>query len=116
MPSDEQTPASGEISRLVEHLFRHEAGRMVAALTGIFGPEHLTLAEDVVQEALARALQTWPFYGVPANPPAWIMRASRNLALDAVRRQKIFRDKEQEIVRLIESRIPEPEAGVFSEQ
>jgi len=89
---------------------------MVAALTGIFGPEHLTLAEDVVQEALARALQTWPFYGVPANPPAWIMRASRNLALDAVRRQKIFRDKEQEIVRLIESRIPEPEAGVFSEQ
>src|SRR5207247_1938291 len=41
---------------------------MVATLTRIFGLEHLTLAEDVVQEALARALQTWPFYGVPKNP------------------------------------------------
>ena len=83
---------------MVEHLFRHEAGKMVAILTRIFGLEHLTLAEDVVQEALARALQTWPFYGVPQNPAAWIMRASRNLALDAVRREKTFRDKEAQIV------------------
>ena len=45
---------------------------MVATLTRIFGIEHLSLAEDVVQEALARALQTWPFYGVPKNPSAWI--------------------------------------------
>ncbi len=59
-----------EVSRVVEHLFRHEAGKMVATLTGIFGIEHLTLAEDVVQEALARASQTWPFYGVPKNPAA----------------------------------------------
>ena len=54
-----------EVSQLVEHLFRREAGKMVAILTGIFGIEHLNLAEDVVQEALSRALQTWPFYGVP---------------------------------------------------
>jgi RNA polymerase sigma factor (sigma-70 family) len=91
-----------EISQIVEHLFRHESSKMVATLTGIFGIEHLTLAEDVVQEALARALQTWPFYGVPENPAAWIMRASRNLALDVVRRQKVFRDKEPEIIRLME--------------
>src|SRR5437867_2876442 len=95
-------PPPGEVSQVVEHLFRHEAGKMVATLTRIFGLEHLTLAEDVVQEALARALQTWPFYGVPKNPAAWIMRASRNLALDVVRRQKVFRDKQPEIVHLIE--------------
>jgi len=83
---------------------------MVATLTGIFGIEHLTLAEDVVQEALARALQTWPFYGVPENPAAWIMRASRNLALDVVRREKRFRDKEPEIIRLIEESPATPEA------
>src|SRR5437667_8961999 len=94
-----QEPAAREISQVVEHLFRHEAGKMVATLTRIFGVEHLTLAEDVVQEALARALQTWPFYGVPKNPSAWIMRASRNLALDVVRRQKVFRDKDGEIIR-----------------
>ena len=89
---------------------------MVATLTGIFGIEHLTLAEDVVQEALARALQTWPFYGVPQNPAAWIMRTSRNLALDVVRRQKVFRDKEPEIIRLVEDREPESPAVIFPEQ
>src|SRR5512146_3473485 len=87
-------PPSGDVTRVVEHLFRHESGKMVAILTRIFGIEHLSLAEDVVQETLARALQTWPFYGVPQNPAAWILRAARNLALDVVRRQKTFREKE----------------------
>ncbi|MCA9810141.1 MAG: sigma factor, ECF subfamily protein, partial [Candidatus Dadabacteria bacterium] len=45
---------------MVEHCFRHEAGKMVSTLTRIFGARHINLAEDVVQEALARALQTWP--------------------------------------------------------
>lgn len=90
------------VSQVVEHLFRHESAKIVATLTRIFGIEHLPLAEDVVQETLARALRTWPFYGVPQNPAAWMMRASRNLALDAVRRQKVFRDKESQIVQLIE--------------
>ena len=100
---------------MVEHLFRHEAGKMVATLTGIFGIEHLTLAEDVVQEALARALQTWPFYGVPKNPAAWIMRASRNLAVDVVRREKIFRDKEPEIIRLMDRPGPSFDEAIFSQ-
>jgi len=88
---------------------------MVATLTRIFGIEHLTLAEDVVQETLGRALQTWPFYGIPENPAAWIMRASRNLALDAVRRQKVFREKEAEIVALMEQSHPAPDESAFSE-
>jgi len=91
------------VSQLVEHLFRHESAKMVAMLTRIFGIEHLNLAEDVVQEALGRALQTWPYRGIPENPSAWIMRASRNLALDVIRREKVFRGKEAEIARLIEA-------------
>src|SRR5947208_2229530 len=86
---------------------------MVAMLTGIFGVEHLQLAEDVVQEALARAMQTWPFHGVPQNPSAWIMRASRNLALDVVRRQKTFRDKESEIVRIMDRPEASPDETVL---
>jgi RNA polymerase sigma factor (sigma-70 family) len=95
---------SESVSQLVEHLFRHESAKMVATLTRIFGIEHLSLAEDVVQEALGRALQTWPYRGVPENPSAWIMRASRNLALDVIRREKVFRGKEAEITRLVETR------------
>src|SRR5262245_50106874 len=102
--TDNDQTVPGEISEAVEHLFRHESGKMVAILTRIFGIEHLSLAEDVVQEALARALQTWPYYGIPQNPSAWIMRVSRNLALDVVRREKVFREKEVEIAALIEQR------------
>jgi RNA polymerase sigma-70 factor (ECF subfamily) len=104
------------VSQLVEHLFRHESAKMVATLTRIFGIEHLTLAEDVVQEALGRALETWPYRGIPENPSAWIMRASRNLALDVIRREKVFRGKEAEIARLIESSASATtEAVTFSE-
>lgn len=107
--------ASPEMSQLLEHLFRHEAGKMVAILIRIFGLEHLSLAEDVVQEALVRALRTWPFYGVPTNPSAWLMRTSRNLALDVVRREKVFRDKQAEIVHLMERPNLAPDASVFTE-
>ena len=88
---------------------------MVAILTRIFGIEHLNLAEDVVQEALVRALQTWPFYGVPKNPSAWIMRASRNLALDVVRRRKVFQNKQAEIIRLMDRNGTTPDEAIFSE-
>ena len=101
---------------MVEHLFRHESGKMVATLARIFGLEHLSLAEDVVQEALARALQTWPFYGIPQNPAAWIMRASRNLALDVVRRESIFKGKEEQIICAMEQSGSRSVAPVASEQ
>ncbi len=89
---------------------------MIAILTRMFGVEHLSLAEDVVQESLARALQTWPFYGVPKNPSAWIMRASRNLALDVVRRRKIFQNKQAEIIHLMDRDGIAPDEAIFSEE
>src|SRR6476620_7353396 len=103
------------VSQLIEHLFRHESAKMVATLTRIFGIEHLNLAEDVVQEALGRALQTWPYRGIPENPSAWIMRASRNLALDVIRREKVFPATAPDIARLIEAGgSSTPEAVMFS--
>ena len=103
------------VSQLVEHLFRHESAKMIATLTRIFGIEHLSLAEDVVQEALSRALETWPYRGIPEKPSAWIMRASRNLALDVIRRQKSFRAKEAEIAQLMERDGSAGETATFSE-
>jgi RNA polymerase sigma-70 factor (ECF subfamily) len=49
-----------------EHLFRHKAGRLVSALTRIFGVHNLALAEDVVQDAFCRALEVWRVRG-PAD-------------------------------------------------
>src|SRR5215510_8826043 len=84
---------------LVDHLFRHQAGRMIATLTRIFGPRHIDLAEEVVQEALVKALQQWPYRGVPENPLAWLIQAAKNRALDLLRREASLREKSEEIVR-----------------
>ena len=67
-----------------DHLFRREAGRMVATLTRIFGVHNLALAEDVVQDAFCRALEVWKFRGVPENPSAWLMATAKNRALDVL--------------------------------
>ena len=74
---------------LVDELFRHRYARMVAGLCRVLGPSRLDLVEDVVQEALLRALRVWPAEGVPEKPEAWVFRVARNLALDTLRRQKI---------------------------
>ncbi len=104
------TQPGGEISRLAEHLFRHEAGKLISVLTGLFGVERLQLAEDVVQEALLRALQTWPYYGVPQNPAAWITQTAKNLALDVIRREKVFWTKQLDIAASVERGLAGPGA------
>jgi RNA polymerase sigma-70 factor (ECF subfamily) len=112
-----QVPSPSEVPQVVEHFFRHEAGRIVSTLTRIFGIEHLNRAEDVVQETLVRALQTWPYYGIPRNPSAWITQVAKNLALDLIRREKTFRNKEAEIIRLMEQGSVDPTAenSVFTD-
>jgi RNA polymerase sigma factor (sigma-70 family) len=102
MAKDSVTPNG--IPGLADHLFRHEAGKLVSYLTGLFGLEHLQLAEDVVQDAMVRAMQTWPYYGVPDNPAAWLTQAAKNLALDRLRREKRFREKEEAIATTFELR------------
>jgi RNA polymerase sigma factor (sigma-70 family) len=86
-----------------EHLFRREAGRLVAALTRLFGVHNLALAEDVVQDALCRALEVWKFRGMPENPAAWLMATAKNRALDVLRRERSARTYAPELGRLLQS-------------
>jgi len=88
---------------LDEHLFRREAGRMVATLTRIFGIRNLALAEDVVQDAFCRAMEVWSFRGVPENPAAWLMTTAKNRALDLLRRDRTARTFAPELGRRIAS-------------
>jgi RNA polymerase sigma-70 factor (ECF subfamily) len=71
---------------------------MVAHLTRLLGPAHLELAEETVQEAMLRALQTWPYQGVPENAAAWLFRVAHNIAIDAVRRNRFLGEKTDAIV------------------
>jgi len=89
---------SPETGTLLEHLFRHQAGRMVAHLARLLGPGNLQLAEETVQEAMLRALQTWPYDGLPENPAAWLFRVAYNAAIDAVRRNQLLGEKTDALV------------------
>ena len=87
----------------VESLFRRESGRMVAVLTRVFGVHNLTLVEDVVQDAFCRAMEVWPFRGMPDAPAAWLMTVARNRALDVLRRERTARTFAPELTRELES-------------
>jgi RNA polymerase sigma factor (sigma-70 family) len=80
-----------------DHFFRHEGAKVVATLTAHLGTHRLQLAEDVVQEALLRALQTWSYRGVPNNPAAWLTHVAKNLALNALRREQRWNEKQEGI-------------------
>lgn len=84
MPLSQPKPAAP----LVEHFFRHEAGRLVAVLTRIFGFRNFELVEDMVQATLLDALQAWRLE-VPQNPSGWVHRTAKNKILDTLRREKI---------------------------
>jgi RNA polymerase sigma factor (sigma-70 family) len=88
---------------LSDHLFRRESGRMVAAVTRIFGFQNLQLAEDVVQEAFYRALEVWKFRSIPENPSAWLLMTAKNCALDAMRRERTARTFAPEVSRFMQS-------------
>ena len=66
-----------QVTGLLDHLFRHQAGQMIATLVRIFGPARIDLAEEVVQEAVMRALEQWPYRGVPQNPVAWLIEVAK---------------------------------------
>ncbi len=78
---------------MIDHLFRHQYGKMVSILTRIFGLAHLQLIEDAVQDTFVMAMKTWR-EGVPENPEAWLTKAAKNRVLDLFR--KINADQERE--------------------
>lgn len=75
---------------LSDSSFRRESARLTASLVRSFGPSNLQLAEDVVQETFVRAMQEWSLKGVPPSPSAWLSRVARNLAVDRLRRERIY--------------------------
>lgn len=76
------------VNKLVDHLFRHESGKMVAVLTKMLGIENLDVAQDIVQDTLLKAMRLWSFNGIPDNPPAWLYTVAKNKTIDFLRSRK----------------------------
>ena len=87
----------------IDHLFRHESGKLVSVLIKIFGAHNLEMAEDVVQDTLLKALNQWKIKGMPENPSAWLFTVARNNALDIIRREKRIRNFSAGISYLLQS-------------
>src|ERR1700733_12411771 len=81
-------------------LHREHYGRILASLIRALGS--FELAEDAVQDAFAAAVEQWPREGTPNNPAAWIASTARHKAIDKARRQTWFKERRDEIARLIE--------------
>lgn len=84
-----------EIARIVEQTFRAEHGKVFGALVSHLGD--LELAEDVLQDAMLTALETWARDGIPQNPAAWMTTVARRKAIDRLRRDKTFLEKQHEL-------------------
>lgn len=96
-------------------VYKEQFGRIVATLIRVLGD--FDLAEEIVHDAFAAALEQWPTAGTPDNPAAWLVRTAQHKALDSVRRRTLGKRKlaQVEIEAGIEASFgaePEEEAGV----
>lgn len=82
-------------SEAITSVWRAESARLVGALTRI--TRDLELAEDLAQDALVSALESWPTAGVPDNPAAWLMTAAKRRAIDTFRRAENLRRKTEQV-------------------
>ena len=79
----------------IDAVWRIESARLIAGLARMV--RDVGLAEELAQDALVAALETWPKKGVPDSPGAWLMAAAKNKALDHFRRNKLLERKHEEL-------------------
>jgi len=79
----------------IETLYRAESGRILATLIRLVGD--FDLAEEVMHDAFAAAIEQWPGNAMPDNPRAWLVSTARHKAIDRLRRDARFREKQDEL-------------------
>jgi len=84
-----------DVRSVTKDVFRQESGRIVASLIRISGS--FDRAEEAMQEAFASALSSWPAKGIPENPGAWIMTTAHRKLIDAVRKERSRREKQDSL-------------------
>jgi RNA polymerase sigma-70 factor (ECF subfamily) len=92
------------VARVVDEVCRREGGKVLAGLIRRFGD--IGLAEDLLQEAYARALVRWPRDGLPDNPAGWLSTVARNHGLDLLRRAARTLDDSTEVLARLEAEAP----------
>ena len=87
--------ATDDAHRRIEAVWRIEAPRLIAGLARML--RDFGLAEEVAQDALVAALETWPINGVPERPGAWLMTTAKRRAIDQLRRDTLAARKHAQL-------------------
>ncbi|WP_236262837.1 RNA polymerase sigma factor [Aggregatimonas sangjinii] len=82
--------------KIVDHLFRHHYGKMVAILTRYFGLSHIETIEDAVQDTFLKATLLWRKQ-IPENPEAWLTSVAKNRTIDLLRSSKAANNRSQKV-------------------
>jgi len=82
--------------KIVDHLFRHHYGKMVAILTRYFGLTHIETIEDAVQDTFIKATLQWRNQ-LPDNPEAWLTKVAKNRTIDLLRSIKSEKNRADKI-------------------
>lgn len=112
-----------------ENFFRHQYGKLVAALTKRVGIQFLDRIEDAAQSALLKGLEKWsversktnhePNSSIPDNPSAWLFKVATNYLLDDLRqksnRERLLNENSQRFIENLENSNSVPKSGQFND-
>jgi len=101
------TDVTGAVERAVADAHRREWAFVLAATARVAGD--FDLAEECVQDAYVAALDAWAREGIPRKPGAWLTTIAKRRALDALRRERVFRTKMPMLVEPDEAEVDEPD-------
>ncbi len=101
---------------MVDHLFRHEAAKIVAVLTRIFGLSNIELAEDIVQDSLYEALTRWKSGPLPDNPGGWLMDVAKKKTINVLRRQQRLHAIQDNLATTTPQSVPSALDDVFADK
>ena len=97
-------------NKAIEAVFRIESAKIIAGVARMV--RDVGVAEELAQDALVAALETWPEAGIPDNPAAWLMTTAKHRALDRLRQRKLHAEKEDELTREIEGLLEDAQPRV----
>jgi RNA polymerase sigma-70 factor, ECF subfamily len=93
----------------VDEIFRTDRSRILSTIIRFVGGD-FDLAEEVTQQAFEAALTQWKELptGAPENPRGWLVQTARHLAIDRIRRKKLYETKLETYKTQIDDIQPEP--------
>ncbi|NVB85087.1 MAG: RNA polymerase subunit sigma-24 [Kofleriaceae bacterium] len=89
------TAVTAETHAAIREVWRFEAPKLIATLTRLV--RDVGIAEELAQDALVAALESWPETGIPVKPAAWLVTTAKRRALNVLGHNKIADRKHEQL-------------------